>query len=620
MILNEVKKDVVVSDSFKTSGFKIQASAKAFEILSSNIYSNKVRAVIRELSCNAYDAHVSVGNTDSFKVHLPTWVEPHFSVRDFGPGLSDDSIREIYTTYFFSSKTNSNDYIGALGLGSKSPFSIVDSFTVTSFHGGKKNVYSCFKDENGEPQIAHLSSEESDEPCGVEVSLCVDKYMEKEFHREAIETYQWFDKIPEINVDSLVEQINKAKNRFTIKKETYGMVREGYGGKLYAIMGNVAYEVESQYSISYHCTYIKFNIGELSFDPGRENLSYDQKTKKAIQEKVEYVKDNFHQDVIKSLQEEPNSFKRSLMAVNYQGTMGLHQNEDFVCYLPVRMKSSFTYYVRGSRGTGKYTSNMFNEEMDVFKYTKGYEQRLKQHVKSQSSKYKAAVLTEEQIKELNVPADMVKDMTTLPKLVRAKAASRSVDDTIYSLDNDGRRHAVGSCPTTEKVYLKTIRGTVEINGIQISDCNANKIAKVLRKQGVEFELYIVKTPTSKKSWFKKDNWVPFEDFLLKNLDKTKLKLYNEGSSFDEVEIDDVARLCENSVFDSFLDMLAQNEDSYAVKNIINLFPEIQVEKSDELIKENDRLIAKYPMLTLVRSWSIDKKIVNDYIALVDSSN
>ena len=61
-ILSADKRDVQINGDFKTSGFKIQASAKAFEILSSNIYTNKVRAVIREYNCNAYDAHVASGN------------------------------------------------------------------------------------------------------------------------------------------------------------------------------------------------------------------------------------------------------------------------------------------------------------------------------------------------------------------------------------------------------------------------------------------------------------------------------------------------------------------------------------------------------------------------------
>ena len=93
MIISENKQDVAVCGSFKTSGFKIQASSKAFDILSSNIYTHKVRAVIREISCNAVDAHTAAGNPDRIHVHLPTRLEPHFSVRDYGTGLSDEDVR-----------------------------------------------------------------------------------------------------------------------------------------------------------------------------------------------------------------------------------------------------------------------------------------------------------------------------------------------------------------------------------------------------------------------------------------------------------------------------------------------------------------------------------------------
>jgi len=102
MIINEVKQDVQVSGEFKTSGFKIQTNSKAFEILSSNIYTHKERAVIREISCNARDAHIAAGHNDPIKVHLPTKLEPWFTVRDFGIGLSDEDVRNIFTTYFCS--------------------------------------------------------------------------------------------------------------------------------------------------------------------------------------------------------------------------------------------------------------------------------------------------------------------------------------------------------------------------------------------------------------------------------------------------------------------------------------------------------------------------------------
>ena len=52
--------------------FSIAQTSKMFKILSDSLYSDKVMAVIRELSTNANDAHVAAGNKNPFKVTLPT--------------------------------------------------------------------------------------------------------------------------------------------------------------------------------------------------------------------------------------------------------------------------------------------------------------------------------------------------------------------------------------------------------------------------------------------------------------------------------------------------------------------------------------------------------------------
>jgi len=122
--------------------FNIKNSAKAFSILSSGLYANKIRAIVRELSCNAYDSHVQAGKSDiPFEIHLPNVLEPWFSVKDQGTGLSVQEVQNIYSTYFESTKTGSNDFIGALGLGSKSPFSYTDNFSVTAVKNGIAGLF-----------------------------------------------------------------------------------------------------------------------------------------------------------------------------------------------------------------------------------------------------------------------------------------------------------------------------------------------------------------------------------------------------------------------------------------------------------------------------------------------
>ena len=101
------------SGDFEQSNYTIEATAKAFSILSDQLYSNKVRAVIRELSTNAYDSHVDAGKSDTpFEVHLPSSMEPHFAIRDYGTGLGHSDCMHLYTTYFRSNRTDSNAAVG----------------------------------------------------------------------------------------------------------------------------------------------------------------------------------------------------------------------------------------------------------------------------------------------------------------------------------------------------------------------------------------------------------------------------------------------------------------------------------------------------------------------------
>ena len=65
MILKDMSENVETSGLGRQQSFKINASAKAFTILSSTLYSDPITAIIRELSCNAYDSHIAAGIKDT---------------------------------------------------------------------------------------------------------------------------------------------------------------------------------------------------------------------------------------------------------------------------------------------------------------------------------------------------------------------------------------------------------------------------------------------------------------------------------------------------------------------------------------------------------------------------
>ena len=297
MILNSApQNEAVLSNVGQIGEFRIRNSAKAFNILSSGLYANKIRAIIRELSCNAVDSHTAAGTEAMpFEVHLPTVLEPFFSIRDFGTGLTHDQVTNIYTTYFESTKTNSNAFIGALGLGSKSPFSYTDNFTVTAIKGKRKGIYTAFINDSGVPSIALMAEEDTNEAPGVEVKFSVnDRYDFDKFRNEASRVYTHFKLRPKITG---VSNFTFPEIEFDTKNIIPGVhsLKKLASDKSIALMGNIAYPIDipsSDKSLGdlaklLQCNLlIEFGIGELDFQASREGLSYIPQTIDAIKAKL----------------------------------------------------------------------------------------------------------------------------------------------------------------------------------------------------------------------------------------------------------------------------------------------------------------------------------------------
>jgi hypothetical protein len=289
---NTVDDVAILSNVGEVGEFRIRNSAKAFSILSSGLYANKIRAIIRELSCNAVDSHVAAGKQNTpFDVHLPNAIEPYFSIRDYGTGLSHEQVTNIYTTYFESTKTNSNDFIGALGLGSKSPFSYTDNFTVTAVKDGRKGIYTAFINNQGVPSIALMSESQVSEPNGVEIRFAVEDSFYK-FVEEAKEVYRFFKLRPVIS----------GAGNFKFQDPVYRHkdLLPGihiWEGRSVAVMGNIAYPIEvpnaEQVLGPLHSLLnnlvIEFDIGELDFQASREGLSYIPATIDSIKKKLTLV-------------------------------------------------------------------------------------------------------------------------------------------------------------------------------------------------------------------------------------------------------------------------------------------------------------------------------------------
>jgi hypothetical protein len=246
---------------------------------------------------------VDAGKSDvQFEVHLPSAMEPHFAIRDYGTGLGHDDCMHLYTTYFRSNRTDSNDAVGCMGLGSKSPFAYSDSFTVESFFNGEHRTYNAYKNEEDEPVFALLNTQDTSEPNGLKISFPVtsDTYDNdfEEFGEEAADLYKYFEVQPKITGQS----IEIEPDEYIIEGDGWAVrkTRGTYGA--YAIMGQVAYPIDvDQFdnnkdretcSILRTNLNIVFNIGELSVTPSRESLSYNKHTIAGIIKRCAEIKEN----------------------------------------------------------------------------------------------------------------------------------------------------------------------------------------------------------------------------------------------------------------------------------------------------------------------------------------
>ncbi len=349
----------------KEQSFTIKASAKAFEILSSTIYSDIVKAIIRELSTNAYDSHVAAKNTDrTFDVHLPTTLEPYFEIRDYGTGLSEEEVFQVFCSYFESTKTESNDYIGCLGLGSKTPFAYSKNFTIKSFYQGVEYIYAAFVGEDRFPKMSLLHKQATNEPNGLLINLSVQSKDIQNFCWKAEEVYSYFQVKPNLTGakidmnDELVTMFD-FKSGAIVKKHDHG-----YDRFVVCVMGNIGYKVGVHSFVSErYFLQLKFNIGDLDISANRETLQLSDEVYALINKKIEEVRaefDAFHEVEKAKLKTEWEQWKYDL---EISAILNNRQNKHFIITptydadgAPGIGAEKEEFYVSGWRGSTRKVS------------------------------------------------------------------------------------------------------------------------------------------------------------------------------------------------------------------------------------------------------------------------
>jgi len=279
----------------KAQAFTMSESAEFFTVLSDTLYRDKKRAVIREVFCNAWDAHIVSGQKDR-PVEV-TLTDTELVIKDFGPGIPADKIGPIYCRYGASTKVKDENQTGGFGLGSKAPFAYSDHFSVTSCVNGFKHVYAISRggaETDGKPDFRQMVKVPTTES-GVTVSIPLKEPKDKDLFMSILKSVvmQGGMKVV-INGGALIEgyDYSQATHGFAIipghdmrESNVYCL----YGTVLYPVQTTERELMEAVTKVSE----ITGSVGRLviiappnsvGVTPSRESLSYTDKTKETLLE------------------------------------------------------------------------------------------------------------------------------------------------------------------------------------------------------------------------------------------------------------------------------------------------------------------------------------------------
>jgi len=266
-------------------------------LMLTDLYSDQEGAVIREYPINALDSHRANGTTRPIEVTLPTATDPTFIVRDYGTGLSKQEVMEHFSKYGWSSKLETNDEVGMMGLGCKAALTYTRQFALSAIKDGLQIevlVLRAVNDEGREvPSIEPVSVTPTDEPNGVTVYIPVDDV--RNFNAKARHFFSYWKQgdvlvdgeepaPPEghwLDDDVLVQPDPHERNYYHASGTT-------------VVMGNIPYPVSQEHDIARKTlsnahVVIWVPIGAVDPTPPREALSYTPRTLETLQEARQFI-------------------------------------------------------------------------------------------------------------------------------------------------------------------------------------------------------------------------------------------------------------------------------------------------------------------------------------------
>lgn len=384
---NPVK--IIGNEGAETHKVSISASG-AGHIISTliNLYADPIGSIVREITSNGVDAtrekelkltgklaleatdDISYYSTDNnvYVAYKPA--EEQFGNQgvimftDNGVGISKERLVEKFLNMGESTKRDSNDQIGAFGIGSKSPWAYTDSFYIKTRYNGIETLYLMNFIDGTNPEVTSLFVEDynKDLKNGTDVIVPLLKKEDAELFEKRINDQLFF--FTNVVFSGFENDIKNSSLVTSLIEEDFILFENNNNfDKVVILVGRVMYPMNMTYNGSefedlldqygidtYYSGYtlaLRCKIEEMQLVPSRESLMYKGKTLDTIYKKLAAV--NKYKE----------SFRELLFTDNSQDYL------DFVRDISVEKLLDTTYEEFAKEFTDSRDSKIVTPNLDV---------------------------------------------------------------------------------------------------------------------------------------------------------------------------------------------------------------------------------------------------------------
>ena len=293
-----------------------------------NLYSDPIGSIVREITSNCIDANRERDLKLAKKIPMESeddtsfWsdkqtvcieyitkntilgVDECMMFHDYGCGLSQKRVQDVFTTFGASTKRNNNYEIGGFGLGAKSPLAYADTFYVSSRHNGTETYYMIYRNNDNVPHMDQVYQAATDQQNGTTIIVPIKRSYDASDFRDAISSQlAYFDNIVLKNVEEGIGRVRNYYHKKSVTEETDSYVITNDGADPCLLVGRVRYPInwdmlkevdKHDYNAS---VAFKFQIGVLDLVPSREEIRYTPKTITLIKTALNNVKKQFKEDL-----------------------------------------------------------------------------------------------------------------------------------------------------------------------------------------------------------------------------------------------------------------------------------------------------------------------------------